>query len=144
MSAGMDQVESASLGDLEQRTRELLLDSAQSLPGHVRSRLTQARHAAADARQAPLRHRLHRWMPAGAMAAAVLAVLVLVVPHHSAPLGGAPMLSSSIEDIDLLTSDMPLTADQDVDYEFYEWAVDTASAAPEGPPPAAQSAAHGT
>ena len=32
--------------DFEQRTRELLLESAERLPGAVRSRLTQARYAA--------------------------------------------------------------------------------------------------
>jgi len=74
----------------------------------------------------PLRYRLQRWVPAGAAAAAALAMLVVFVPHtRSVPASAA--LNGAIEDIDLLTSDVPLNADQDVDYEFYEWAVDEAN-----------------
>lgn len=128
---------------LELRTRALLLESTEALPGHLRSQLTQARHAALRAHAAPLRYRLQRWVPAGAMAAAVLTLLVVFVPHGR-PLVPNQGLSGAVEDIDLLTSDVPLTTDQsdeNVGYDFYEWAVD---AAHNGGPSGAQTAVHGS
>jgi len=146
MNAGVDQGHSEGLAEseLERRTRELLLESAEALPGAVRSRLTQARHAALSARSTPMRYRLQRWVPAGAMAAAALTLLVVFVPRHHVVAG--PGVGASIEDIDLLTSDVPLTGDQDVDYEFYEWAVAAANDPSAGTAPggAAEAAQHGT
>jgi hypothetical protein len=111
--------------ELEQRTRTLLVESTEALSGAVRSQLTQARHAALEARPHGARYRLQRWLPAGALAAAALAVLVIYLPHkHPAPT--VAVISGSIDDIDLLTSDVPLNGDPDVDYSFYEWAVDAA------------------
>ena len=101
-------------GGLEQRARALLIGSAENLPGAVRSRLTQARHAALAARHARMRYRLQRWLPAGAVAAAALALLVVFVPH------GQHAPASAV---------MPLNADQDVDDDFYEWAVAAANGA---------------
>lgn len=110
--------------EFERRTRELLLSGADRLTGTTRSRLTQARYAAVAARQARVRHRLQRWAPAGAALAAALALLVMFRPHvHSAV---NPISNGALEDLDLLASDVPLTGDQDMDYEFYEWAVDQA------------------
>lgn len=127
MNAGTgEQVDSSAL---EQRTRELLLESTEALSGAVRSRLTQARHAALNARVHGSRHRLQRWLPAGALAAAALALLVVYLPPHAHHARHAPAtvaITGSIDDIDLLTSDVPLSADPDVDYSFYEWAADAA------------------
>jgi hypothetical protein len=138
-----------SVGDtaFERQLRGLLLDSAEALPGSVRSRLTQARHAALKVHAAPMRYRLQRWVPAGAMAAAVLALLVVFVPHGR-PVTNTVALNGSIEDLDLLTSDVPLTADQsdqDMGYDFYEWAVDAArDTGAAGGSTAAQAAARGS
>jgi len=126
MNAGMGG-ERVGSSELEQRTRELLLQSTEALSGAVRSHLTQARHAALNVRAHDTRYRLQRWLPAGALAAAVLALLVVYLPphaHHHAPATVA--IAGSIDDIDLITSDVPLSADPDVDYSFYEWAVDAA------------------
>ena len=117
----------AGSSHFEQRTRELLLSSADARPGSVRSRLTQARYAALSAHsttQAPSLAR--RWMPAGAMAGVVLALFVVLAPHGSSNVGGP-----SMEDIDMLsdTEALPLNGDQDVDYDFYEWAADEAAGA---------------
>ena len=111
--------------EFERRTRELLVSSVDRLSGTTRSRLTQARYAAIAAVSSRGRYRLQRWAPAGAAAAAALALLVVFVPHgmHS-PM--KPVSNSALEDLDLLASDVPLNADQDVDYDFYEWAVDQA------------------
>jgi hypothetical protein len=116
----------AGSSQFEQRTRELLLESAEALPGSVRSRLTQARYAALSAQsrnQAPSLAR--RWMPAGAMAGVVLALFVVLAPHGSSSSVGGP----SMEDVDMLTDSeaLPLNGDQDVDYDFYEWAAEEAA-----------------
>jgi hypothetical protein len=107
---------------LERRTRELLLVSSERLAGATRSRLTQARFAAVAASEKRMRRQLQRWAPAGVAAAAALALVVVFVPHGArAPF--SPASNVAVEDIDLLTSDLPLNADQDMDYDFYEWAV---------------------
>lgn len=137
MSAGMEEQAitggHAQDGELEQRARALLIGSAENLPGAVRSRLTQARHAALAARHARMRYRLQRWLPAGAVAATALALLVVFVPHGRHASAGAvnPLISNvaGVDEIELLSSGMPLNADQDVDDDFYEWAV----AAADGP-----------
>jgi hypothetical protein len=118
----------------EQRTRELLLQSAEALPGSVRSRLTQARYAALAARssaEAPSFTR--RWMPAGAVAGVVLALFVVLTPHGSSNNAGhlVAAASPSMEDVDMLTDSdaVPLNGDQDVDFDFYEWAAEEAAGA---------------
>jgi len=134
--------------ELEQRARALLMGSAENLPGAVRSRLTQARHAAVAVHHAPLRYRLQRWLPAGAVAAAALALLVVFVPHGQPASGNAPdpLLSNGagVDEIELLSSDVPLNADKDVDYDFYEWAADAADDAPSAPAHATATGTNGT
>jgi hypothetical protein len=111
-----------SESQLERRTRELLLASSESLAGATRSRLTRARFAAVAASEKRMRRQLQRWAPAGVAAAAAIALLVVFVPHGArGPL--SPVSNVALEDIDLLSSDLPLNADQDMDYDFYEWAV---------------------
>jgi hypothetical protein len=115
--------------EFEQRTRSLLLESADGLPGALRSRLTQARYAALEARRAAAPASTRSWMGAGAAATAVLVALLVFVPHH----GGAPVTAlagGSIDDLDLLAESdaVPLNEDQDVDYDFYEWAANEADA----------------
>ena len=112
--------------EFERCTRSALVASAESLPGVTRSRLTQARFAALAARQSRTRYRLQRWAPAGAAAVAAVALLVMFVPHAlQAPVN--PLANGALEDLDVLASDVPLSADQDVDYDFYEWAVGEAN-----------------
>ena len=110
--------------DFERRTRELLEQSAERLPGSVRSRLTQARYAALEQRSKRVPMIARRWAPAGAIVAAAL--LVVLMPRGAAP-PSAPLLSGGLEDIEMLSDrdGVPL-ADQDEDYDFYEWAVDEA------------------
>lgn len=109
----------------EQRSRELLLASADAVDGRTRSRLNQARHAAlaelargAEAR--PFRVP-GRWLPAGALAAAaVLAVAVWVAQPGAGP--GVPLADAAVaDDAEMLasTEGPELYAD---DADFYEWA----------------------
>ena len=124
--------EQAEVGDseFEQRARALLTQSAEQLPGAVRSRLTQARFAALAARGARGPSFARRWVSAGAAAAAVLALLVVYVPYGHSPAEN-PVANAGLEDIELLTDNdaVPLNGDQDVDYDFYEWAANEADGA---------------
>jgi hypothetical protein len=130
-----DEAETEADREFERRARSLLLESADALPGAVRSRLTQARYAALEAQRAAAPVRTRGWMGAGAAAAAVLVALLVLVPHR----GGVPVTALSggpIEDLELLAESdaVPLSEDQDVDYDFYEWAVNEADAKTEAAP----------
>ena len=116
--------------EFARRTRALLERSAAELPARIRSRLTGARSAALERRGVRLAS-WHRWLPAGAAAAALLAVLVIVGPRLGSELPQAN--SGSGEDFEMLADSgaFALAQDQlaqggDVDYEFYDWAVTTA------------------
>jgi hypothetical protein len=102
--------------DFEKRTRELLEESSARLDGRKLSRLTQARHAALDSLQRPVRRRWSLFLPAGAAAAAaVLAVMMWSGDRR----GGEP---NAVDDLEMLAdSDAPDFADGE-DLEFYEWA----------------------
>jgi hypothetical protein len=123
--------------EFARRTRELLEASAASLPAGTRSRLTRARYAAlelhAAGRAAGGRALWQRALPAGAVSAAVLAVLLLVgsprAPQQQAGVTGA----AGGDDLELLADRDALALAQDqgaadagVDYEFYAWAVNAA------------------
>lgn len=118
--------------EFEQRTRALLEGSVGALSARTRSRLTRARYAALEQHQAaPYAAWWRRWLPAGAVSAAVLAVLLLVGQH----LAPKPQLASVAggDDLELLADgdalalaqDLP-TQEADFDYEFYDWAVTAA------------------
>jgi ferric-dicitrate binding protein FerR (iron transport regulator) len=120
----------AGSSQFEQRTRALLRQSAEELPGAVRSRLTQARYAALAARASRRPSFARRWVPAGAAVAAVLALLIVYVPYGRGPLD-TPVANAGFEDIELLADKdaVPLNGDQEVDYDFYEWAAGEAAGA---------------
>ena len=119
--------------EFERRTRLLLEHSAQQLPARIRSRLTRARYAALEHRSDSGGYRFaawRRWLPAGAAAAAVLAVLMLQAPRSGSDW---PQANAGGEDIEMLadSSAFALAQDQlaqggDDDYEFYDWAVNGA------------------
>lgn len=111
----------------ERRASELLVESAEHLDGRVRSRLTQARHAALaelESRRAGTFRVPGFWLPAGAVAAATMLALAVWL---SAPAPDAPTLAangvdaSAVEDLAILASaDGPELYAEDAD--FYEWA----------------------
>jgi hypothetical protein len=124
--------------EFERRTRALLESSVEELSGHVRSRLTQARHAALDqvrvARRAPL---WQRWVPAGAAASVVLLALMFTGGHFGTPAPlAAATVASPIDDLELLadsdafemTQDQQSGAGPASDFDFYEWAAGESSA----------------
>jgi hypothetical protein len=130
--------------EFERRTQAVLEESTARLDGRVRSRLTQARHAALEAHAARARSPLARWFgargllaPAGAVAAGlVLAVLLFNArPDARAPLGAmngeAPAV---LEDLELLADNDALGIASEGDVEFYEWALaEDGASAGDGP-----------
>jgi uncharacterized protein DUF3619 len=133
MNQEQEQELDAGAEEFARRARELLESSAAQLPGHIRSRLTRARYAALEQRGASRGYRparWQRWLPAGAAAAAVLAVLMMQGPRPTAEL---PQATTGGEDFEILADSgaYALVQDQlspggDVDYEFYDWAVHAA------------------
>ena len=124
--------------EFARRTRSLLEASAESLPARTRSRLTQARYAALE-RQAGWRRAQagaawaywQRWLPAGTVAGAVLAVLLLLGSPSAPELQQASVATG--DDLELLADRdaLALAQDQsapdaDDDYAFYAWAADAA------------------
>jgi hypothetical protein len=107
--------------EFERRVRQALQDSSDALDGRLRSKLTQARHAALDgaaARAGAGANRgAWRWAPAGAVAAAML-VTVMYVSQRSVvtPADDLAMLADA--DVYALNLDV----EQEPDYDFYEWA----------------------
>lgn len=122
----------------EDRTRALFHDSVESVDFAMRSRLTQARHAAVEAaaatRRRPWFFRLGFLTPAaGVTAAAVLGVFLWVgspLGHHAATVAdGQP----NLEDLEIVASSdgsgdaMDMLQD---DIEFYDWADKAANSGP--------------
>lgn len=126
---GISDALDAGAAAFEQRARQLLLDSVEGLPAHTRSRLTRARHAALAVRPSWYSGALRRWAPAGAgaLAAATLAVLFLVGPRGEGPAANV-LASAGPEDLEMLADSdaVQLGRDDDVDYDFYEWAASEA------------------
>jgi hypothetical protein len=105
----------------ENRSREVLEESTARLDGRTLSRLTQARHAALENARRPARLGFRFLVPAGATAAAVLAVVMWMGrPGHDPQV---PVASNTIEDLELLAdADAPDFVEDGEDLEFYEWA----------------------
>ena len=122
MSSGEEPVGTSGL---ERRARALLEESAASVDGRVRSRLTRARHAAlAATRHDRARRAWLSWAPAGALAAGLLGALVYVRHGHGwLPGGTVPAAEGGADDLELLADADALQLAEDAgDYDFYEWA----------------------
>ena len=109
------------MSEFEKRTKEVLEESAARLDGRTRSRLTQARHAALAQAQKPARQWWRAYVPAGAAAAAVLAVVLLGRPGGTEIAPPVAQAASEAEDTELLAEAPDFVADGE-DLEFYEWA----------------------
>ena len=124
--------------EFARRARALLEGSVETLSARTRSRLTRARHAALEQRGPLARMRdaagyaaWRSWLPAGAVAGAVLAVLLLAGRWPAPEVQQASAANG--EDLELLADRDALALAQDqaapegeLDYEFYDWAVGTA------------------
>ena len=108
--------------EFERRAAALLRESAENLDGATRARLTRARAEALE----PAARR-HAWLefrylaPAGAMAAAALATVLVVGPGRQAtPVNDATV--SALYDMDLLADADAFEMAQEADLDFIEWA----------------------
>ena len=121
----------------EARSRELFHESVHALDMRVRSRLTQARHAALDA--APAAHRrpwffrFRVWTPAAGVTAAALlgAALWMGLPgNHGVVAAEQP----SLEDLDMVASSDEGSGDAmemlQNDLDFYDFADKAAGSGP--------------
>jgi hypothetical protein len=108
--------------EFERRAAALLRDSAENLDGATRARLTRARVAALEPASGARAWLHFRYLaPAGAMAAAVLATVLVLGPGRQAgPVNDAP--SSALYDMDLLADADAFEIAQEADLEFIEWA----------------------
>ena len=121
--------------EFERHARERLEESVLRIDGRVRSRLTQARHAAIETASKSKARRSVFWrvstlMPtAGAAAAAILVAMVL---WHREPQIELPTAEGAhpAEDLDLLADGdgLDLVQDGDGSGSFYEWAADQSEA----------------
>lgn len=124
---------------LEDATRDLLREGADGLDGRIRSRLTQARHAALAEMERPQGFRAllagrGPWLPVAA-AAGVGALALAVTLRPGSPVGGpvdapveiaATVEATPIEDMDLLAANGEGFYEEDP--EFYAWAAAEAAA----------------
>jgi hypothetical protein len=107
--------------EFERQTQALLEESTGRLDGRVRSRLTQARYAALEARRSRAAMAWRSWMPLGAVAASAMVMLLLWSNRGELPSFNAEP-QATFEDIDLLADKDAMDLASAEDYEFYEWA----------------------
>jgi hypothetical protein len=104
-------------GDVERRTKRIFDDSVAALDAATRSRLTQARHRALEARG---RGRGWRWsltlIPVGTVAAA----LVVWLTVWQAPPASESLQSTALNDLEILLGEEDLEM-LDEELEFYGW-----------------------
>lgn len=112
--------------EFERRARAAFDASVEAIDAETRSRLNRARQAALEqlaARRAPL---WRSWAPVGAMAAAVVAVVLWRAPGHE-PASQIQVNGTPIEAVELVAEgdDLDLVSE---DLEFYSWVADQAGA----------------
>jgi hypothetical protein len=125
MNTTHDPDSDAAGGPAVERARELLAQSVEHLDGRVRSRLTQARHAALEEIEQRRGARAWTsWVPAGA--AAAIAVMAVTM-WSQAPREVAPQARNAVvlEDIELLADGEMFDLSEE-DFDFYEWAANEA------------------
>jgi hypothetical protein len=124
----------------ERRSRELFRESVEGLDMRVRSRLTQARHAALDAAGKAARRPwfflpMRVWTPAAGVSAAVLLAAALWL---GAPLGNHTMpvaeTQPGLEDLDIVAASDEGSGDAlemlQNDLDFYDFADKAANSGP--------------
>ncbi|MGA2841000.1 MAG: hypothetical protein ABSG18_12600 [Steroidobacteraceae bacterium] len=133
-----EHTQDAARSALELRSRELFEGSVEGLDMRVRSRLTQARHAALDAaaaaRRRPWFFQMRVWTPAAGVTAAVLLGTAL---WFGSPAGNHAMTAadqSSLEDLDMVASTDEGSGDAmemlQNDLDFYDFADKAANSGP--------------
>jgi negative regulator of sigma E activity len=125
------------MNEFEDRSRALFLESVEGLDMRVRSRLTQARHAALEAaagRPRPWFLRMSVWTPAAGVSAALILGVALWL---GAPLGHQNMTAAdtplNLEDLDMVAASDGSSDAMDMlqdDLDFYDFADKAANSGP--------------
>lgn len=102
---------------LEQRSKALFDASVTHLEAGIRSRLTQARHAAVDTLKQPEPFALRKWVPVAGAAAIALAVTVVL--FTGVALQRPSEVTLAADDLALLLEDDNLDLIEEID--FYTW-----------------------
>ncbi len=100
----------------EQRSKALFDESVAELDGSIRSRLTQARHAALEGADTQRRYRV--WLPLAGLATAAAVTAFVVVPGLRQQ-RTLPTSTASADDMTLLLNSEDLELLEDM--EFYAW-----------------------
>jgi len=103
---------------IEQRSKALFDASVTSLSASLRSKLTQARHAAVDSVKQPRPSALRKWLPA-ATAAAVTLIVTAVLFTGATLRSPASETKLTSDDLALLLEDDNLDLVEEL--EFYSW-----------------------
>ncbi len=133
-----EQNPNAARSALEDRSRQLFQDSVDALDMGVRSRLTQARHAALDAAAASARRpwffRMGAWTPAAGVTAAALLGAALWFGSPAGNHYGMTAEQPSLEDLDMVASADESSPDAiemlQNDLDFYDFAEKAANPEP--------------
>lgn len=105
-------------GDFERRAKRMFDQSVGSIDAATRSRLTQARHRALQQLERPRTRAGWLWAPAGGLALAALAAVMLFERGGPAPEVG--LQASTLDDLEILLGDQDLEM-LDEEIEFYAW-----------------------
>ncbi len=108
---------------LEERSRQVLEESAARLDGRTLSRLTQARYAALEQAKKPERVWWRQFAPAGAVAAVAVLAVVMYAGRPDAPLAVPTAAVDTAVEVDMFADvDALELAEEGDELEFYEWA----------------------
>jgi hypothetical protein len=133
-----EHTQDAGQSPIEARSRELFQESVDAMDMRVRSRLTQARHAALDAAAAAKRRpwllRIGTWTPAVGVTAAALIGAVLWFGFPSGNHGLTADNQPSLEDLDIVASSDEGAGDAiemlQNDLDFYDFSDKAANSGP--------------
>ena len=115
---------------LEERAKRLFEESVSALDAQTRSKLTRARHRALEEFDKTAPSWTAQWLPAGAVAAGILAIGVLWQEPPPRVVGGGDFNVAATTDLEILMGDEELDMIQEL--EFYAWLDEQAALSPQG------------
>ena len=117
--------------ELEDRAKLLFDESVAALDAETRSKLTRARYRALEGREAKAASAWGpTWVPAGAVAAGVLAAMVLWQGQPSVSTDPQSFDVAAVSDLEILLGDEEL--EMIAELEFYAWLDELGEIAPTG------------
>lgn len=114
--------------ELEERAKLLFDESVSALDAHTRSKLTQARYRALEELDKTAPAWTSRWLPAGAVAAGLLAVMVLWQGSPPGVPDAGNFNVAAATDLEILMGSEELEMIEEL--EFYAWLDEQAELSP--------------